>query len=250
MSGKERKKGADKQLWVFFPLEGDVFQTAIPFTYFFWVRPPQFFPIFFAGIVLILRLWLYFQALNEMWGTRIFQFQSFLCNRCCFPCSDWQLWSLQHLKGEMQGPFPSWQDPQCASHSCVLPVSRLPSNHAAGSPKCRVLTGLMWERCGLDGLVTQSVGKWALTSGKKLVEKGCEVRSVRNGAEGTFRMVMFQVKLSTAFCSLRSFRPSLVPMLCRCSWNSMAERSRKTKDVTPPPNLRQWASNIYFSRYS
>lgn len=45
---------------------------------------------------------------------------------------------------------------------------------------------------------------------------------------GTFKMVIFQVKLSTAFCSFRSFRPSLVPMLCKCSWNSMAERNKNT----------------------
>ena len=79
--------------------------------------------------------------------------QSFLCNQCCFPCSDWQLWSLQCFKGETQGPFPSWQDPQRASHSTpILPVSRLRSDRAADSPESRVLTGPLWEHCSLDGL--------------------------------------------------------------------------------------------------
>ena len=42
-----RKKEADKQLWMCFPLEGNVFQTAIPFTYFFRVRPPTILSFFF-----------------------------------------------------------------------------------------------------------------------------------------------------------------------------------------------------------
>lgn len=72
---------------------------------------------------------------------------------------------------------------------------------------------------------------------KKHAEKDCRIDSTRNNSLDTFKMVIFQVKLSTAFCSFRSFKPSLVPMLCKCSWNSMAERNKKTKRITSPSNL-------------
>lgn len=84
-----------------------------------------------------------------------------------------------------------------------------------------------WEEAHDAGAVTLGVG-------------GRPVKPAKSAAElavCTFKMVMFQVKLSTAFWSFRSFKPSLVPMLCKCSWNSMAARKERRRSVTAPCNL-------------
>lgn len=112
-----------------------------------------------------------------------------------------------------------------------LPPSRMPSCGACRhSERQRVsVTRLQPLR-----LIMYDAGN-AILQKMKHAKKDCKIRASETTQLDTFKMVMFQVKLSTAFCSFRSFKPSLVPMLCRCSWNSMAERHRKTKDFTLHP---------------
>lgn len=42
---------------------------------------------------------------------------------------------------------------------------------------------------------------------------------------------MFHVKLSTDFCSFLSFKPSLAPILCRFSWNSIAVENKRGRNI-------------------
>lgn len=42
---------------------------------------------------------------------------------------------------------------------------------------------------------------------------------------------MFHVKLSTDFCSFLSFKPSLAPILCRFSWNSIAVENKRRRNI-------------------
>lgn len=51
------------------------------------------------------------------------------------------------------------------------------------------------------------------------------------GRHITFKIVMFHVKLSTDFCSFLSFKPSLAPILCRFSWNSIAVENKRGRNI-------------------
>lgn len=54
-----------------------------------------------------------------------------------------------------------------------------------------------------------------------------KIQWLTKGRHITFKIVMFHVKLSTDFCSFLSFRPSLAPILCRFSWNSIAVENKR-----------------------
>lgn len=145
------------------------------------------------------------------------------------------------LQGKMQGPFTFYQNPQCANPTFSLWAA--PHSHGA----CRG----SGSRGHWIPVRMHSLQWWIMCTKcpdrKKHAEKVCKTTSTSISPLGTFKMVIFQVKLSTAFCSFRSFRPSLVPMLCRCSWNSMAGRDKKTKQMTSPSfSQAELTSQQYF----
>lgn len=139
-----------------------------------------------------------------------------------------------------------YQNLQCANHRSS------PVLHLIYNAKLLCLQTLEGQSSSCDFCIHSTISvadhvpcRTCYTKRGKHAVKDCKITSkitscfckIRNNSVNTFKMVIFQVKLSTAFCSFLSFKPSLVPMLCKCSWNSMAERNKKDKVYYFPSNL-------------
>lgn len=188
--------------------------------------------------------------LNETWGTRVFKVPIIpllsQCSTAHTATGIRELHNAPRVKGKIPSPF-RLESANCQQSSvCILSPLRTAQLWCLRTVRGHQAPGFS-EHVQPPVAGTVQHRPWD-TGRRKDAEEACQITGTRNDSLDTLRMVIFQVKLSTAFCSLRSFRPSLVPILCRCSWNSMAERDERQRRLLLHP-LCGGGLAIFVSRY-